>query len=1044
MNFSAVFIRRPVMTTMLMSALIIFGLAAYYKLPVSELPNVDFPTISVSASLPGADPQTMAAAVATPLERQFSAIAGITSMNSVSSTGSTNITIQFDLARDIDAAAQDVQTAISQSIRRLPQDMPTPPSLRKVNPADFAIIYIALSAEQLPLTELDEYAETRVAQQISTIPGVAQVLVFGSYKYAVRLYMNPYALAARNLSLAQVEQAIQSGNTNLPTGTLNGSVRSYTLQAEGQLENAEAYNRLVIAYRNGASVRLSDVGEAQDSREQDKQLTTFFDNGAAGHDLRPAIVLAVKRQPGANTVEVSRAVRAQLDELTRQAPGDATLGLLYDRADYINGSIHEVKLTLIIAIVLVVGVIFLFLRNARATLISALALPTSLVGTFAVMKLCGFSLDNLSLMALTLAVGFVVDDAIVVLENIMRHREKGMARMQAAFVGSKEIGFTVMSMTLSLVAVFIPIMFMSGIVGRLFREFALTVAIAILISGLVSLTLTPMLCSRFIKQKESHGRLYHMLERGFDYVRDAYGHTLAWSVDHWRSMLAVAALILAATFYLFGVVPKGFIPSEDTGQIIADTKAPEGVTFEQLQALQERVTHIVRQNPNVAAAMSSAGQGGGGTRGSNIGRMFIRLKPQQERTASAEEILQQLRKAVAEVREMQVFFQNPPAIRIGSLSGSGQYQYVLQGPDVDALDEASTRFEPELAAVAGLQDVSSSLELSNPQVNIRILRDTASALGVSAEQIQATLYSAYGGSQISTIFGATDQYQVIMELAPRYQVNMDALNALYVPSNSGKLVPLHAVADIEAGVGPLSVSHYGQLPAVTFSFNLAPGVSLGEVTGRIDELARTKLPADITGSFTGSAQTFRESLVGLPMLLVITILVIYMVLAILYEHFIHPLTILTALPLAMVGALLTLLLFGEELNIFSFVGLILLVGLVKKNGIIMVDFALQVRREREASARDAIIEACLVRFRPIMMTTLAAILGMLPIALGTGMGAESRRPLGVAVVGGLLFSQMLTLYITPAFYVAMEHLSDRLRRRGGILRGGESTAATAE
>jgi len=1043
-NFSAVFIRRPVMTTMLMSALIIFGLAAYYKLPVSELPNVDFPTISVSASLPGADPQTMAAAVATPLERQFSAIAGITSMNSVSSTGSTNITIQFDLARDIDAAAQDVQTAISQSIRRLPQDMPTPPSLRKVNPADFAIIYIALSAEQLPLTELDEYAETRVAQQISTIPGVAQVLVFGSYKYAVRLYMNPYALAARNLSLAQVEQAIQSGNTNLPTGTLNGSVRSYTLQAEGQLENAEAYNRLVIAYRNGASVRLSDVGEAQDSREQDKQLTTFFDNGAAGHDLRPAIVLAVKRQPGANTVEVSRAVRAQLDELTRQAPGDATLGLLYDRADYINGSIHEVKLTLIIAIVLVVGVIFLFLRNARATLISALALPTSLVGTFAVMKLCGFSLDNLSLMALTLAVGFVVDDAIVVLENIMRHREKGMARMQAAFVGSKEIGFTVMSMTLSLVAVFIPIMFMSGIVGRLFREFALTVAIAILISGLVSLTLTPMLCSRFIKQKESHGRLYHMLERGFDYVRDAYGHTLAWSVDHWRSMLAVAALILAATFYLFGVVPKGFIPSEDTGQIIADTKAPEGVTFEQLQALQERVTHIVRQNPNVAAAMSSAGQGGGGTRGSNIGRMFIRLKPQQERTASAEEILQQLRKAVAEVREMQVFFQNPPAIRIGSLSGSGQYQYVLQGPDVDALDEASTRFEPELAAVAGLQDVSSSLELSNPQVNIRILRDTASALGVSAEQIQATLYSAYGGSQISTIFGATDQYQVIMELAPRYQVNMDALNALYVPSNSGKLVPLHAVADIEAGVGPLSVSHYGQLPAVTFSFNLAPGVSLGEVTGRIDELARTKLPADITGSFTGSAQTFRESLVGLPMLLVITILVIYMVLAILYEHFIHPLTILTALPLAMVGALLTLLLFGEELNIFSFVGLILLVGLVKKNGIIMVDFALQVRREREASARDAIIEACLVRFRPIMMTTLAAILGMLPIALGTGMGAESRRPLGVAVVGGLLFSQMLTLYITPAFYVAMEHLSDRLRRRGGILRGGESTAATAE
>jgi len=1031
-NISEPFILRPVMTTMVMSALIIFGIVAYFNLPVSELPNVDFPTISVSADLPGADPQTMAAAVATPLERQFSAIPGVTSMDSTNSTGSTRITLQFDLDRDIDSAAQDVQTAISQSVRRLPNNMPSPPSLRKVNPADFAIIYLALSADQLPLTQLDEYAETRVAQQISTIPGVAQVLVFGSQKYAVRLHMNPYAMAARNLSLAQVQKAIQEGNTNLPTGTLNGSVRSYTVQAEGQLQDADAYNRLVIAYRNGAPVHLSDVGEAKDSTEQDKQITTFFDNTAEEKGLRPAIVLAVKRQPGANTVEVSRAVREHLTELTRQAPGDATLRMLYDRADFINGSIHEVKFTLGLAIILVVGVIFLFLRNPRATLISALALPTSLIGTFALMKIFGFSLDNLSLMAITLAVGFVVDDAIVVLENIVRYREKGESPMQAALIGTREIGFTVVSMTLSLVAVFIPIIFMSGLVGRLFREFALTVTIAILISGVVSLTLTPMLSSRFLKGNERHGRLYNILEHGFNRVRDSYGRTLTWSVDHWRTMLTVAALILGLSLYLFGAISKGFIPSEDTGQIIADTKAPEGITFDQLQALQARVARIVMQNPNIAAAMSSAGQGRGGVSGGNIGRMFIRLKPQDERRDNAEAVLQQLRKAVAEVREMQVYFQNPPAIRIGSLGGSGQYQYVLQGPDVDSLDQAATAFEPKLAEVPGVQDVNSSLELSNPQVNINIQRDTAAALGVSAEQIQSTLYGAYGGGQVSTIYGATDEYQVIMELAPRYQVNMDALNALYVPANNGKLVPLRAVADIVPGVGPLSVNHFGQLPAVTLSFNLLPGTSLGNVTNRVDDLARNSLPADITASFTGNAQTFRDSLVGMPMLMLITVLVIYMVLAILYEHFIHPITILTALPLAMFGALLTLIIFGQELNIFSFVGLILLVGLVKKNGIIMVDFAVQIRREQAASARDAIIQACLVRFRPIMMTTLAAIFGTLPIALGTGMGSESRRPLGIAVVGGLLFSQMLTLYITPAFYVAMEHLSDRLRRRAAV------------
>jgi len=1043
-NISGPFIRRPVMTTMLMAALIIFGMAAYYTLPVSELPNVDFPTVSVSANLPGADPQTMAAAVATPLERQFSAIPGVSSMDSVSTTGSTRITLQFDLDRNIDAAAQDVQTAISQSARRLPDNMPSPPTLRKVNPADFAIIYLSLSAKQLPLTQLDDYAETRVAQQISTIPGVAQVLVFGSHKYAVRLRMNPYALAARNLSMADVEKAIQGGNSNLPTGVLSGSTQSYTVQAAGQLRDAAAYNRLVIAYRNGAPVHLSDVGRAEDSIEQDKQLTTFFDNTAADKSLRPSIVLAVKRQPGANTVEVSQAVRARLAALTRQAPGDATLRVLHDRADFIEGSIHEVKFTLLVAIVLVVGVIFLFLRNPRATFISALALPTSLIGTFAVMKVFGFSLDNLSLMGITLAVAFVVDDAIVVLENIVRYREKGEKPMQAALIGTREIGFTVVSMTLSLVAVFIPIMFMGGLVGRLFNEFGLTVTIAILISGLVSLTFTPMLSSRFLPENERHTKLYYVLERGFNSVRDAYGRTLEWSVDHWGTMLITGALILGLTVYLFMIIPKGFIPSEDTGMIVASTKAPEGVTFDQLQALQERVTRLVKDNPNVAAAMSSAGQGRGGVSGGNVGRMFIRLKPQEERKSSAEEVLQQLRKAVAPVKQMQVYFQNPPAIRIGSLGGAGQYEYVLQGTDIDELDKAAVDFEPKLGAVAGVQDVSSSLELSNPQINITINRDVASALGVSAEQIQSTLYSAYGGGQVSTIYGASDEYQVIMELSPRYQTSIDALNALYVPADNGKLVPLRAVADITPGVGPLSVSHYGQLPAVSFSFNLAPGTSLGEITERIDAMARNELPADITGSFTGSAETFRDSLVGMPLLMLITVLVIYMVLAILYEHFIHPITILTALPLAMLGALLTLIFFGQELNLFSFVGLILLVGLVKKNGIIMVDFAVMIRREQQATARDAIIQACLIRFRPIMMTTLAAIFGTLPIALGTGLGSESRRPLGIAVVGGLLFSQMLTLYITPAFYVAMEHLSERLRRRKAVRQSATVQASNLE
>ena len=1024
MNLSRIFIERPVATSILVSAVIIFGLIAFRTLPVNELPNVDFPTIQVTAELRGANPEIMASTVATPLERQFSQIAGVDTMDSFNIAGRTRITLQFSLERDIDSAAQDVQTAISQAMRRLPDGI-DPPSMRKVNPGDFAIIIIALSAKTLPLHELNEFAETNIAQRLSTINGVAQVTVFGQQKYAVRVFVNPEALAKRNLGLDRIVSAIQNANSNLPSGMLEGSARNFTVKSSGKIERAAGFKDLIIAYQDGMPVRLSDIGHAVDGIENAK--VKNWTNGDRN------IALAIYRQPGANTVEVVRRVRATFAEIEREAPPGVKIAILNDRSEFIENSIHEVEFHLLLSITLVVLVILAFLRSVRSTIITALILPTSVIGTFAAMYVFGFSLNNLSLMAIILAVGFVVDDAIVVLENITRHMEMGKDRMQAAFDGSKEIAFTVLSMTASLSAVFIPILFMEGLLGRLFREFAVTIGIAVLISGMVALSMTPMMCSLMLKPEHVHGRVYRFFENLFDGARDFYGRTLRWTMRHRGLMLAGSGVVLVLIVVIYKMVPHGFIPRQDTGVVFGNTRAPEGVTFEQLESRQRSVEAIVRKHPDVEAVMSTAGQGFGGLTGDNIGRLIVRLKPREKRKLTADEIIAEIRRSFAGgAQGLRVFMTNPASIRIGSLTGNADYQVVVQGVDLKTLYASAQEFEARLRDAGFLRDISTNLELRNPEIQISILRDRAAALGVSPQQIESTLYNAYGGRQISTIYGATDQYLVLLELDPRFQRNINALGSLYVQSNTGRMVPVHAVADIRIGVGPVSVSHYGQLTSVVISFNLAPGASLGETVAQIQQLAAETLPSGVTVKMTGSAQAFQDAFRTLPILLLITIMVIYMVLAILYENYAHPITILTALPFAGFGALLMLLLAGMELNIFSFVGIILLVGLVKKNGIMMVDFALQLQREKGLSAQDAIVEASLIRFRPIMMTTMAAICAALPLALGTGTGSEMRQPLGIAVVGGLVFSQLLTLYVTPTFYVSMERVIEFFRRRRAI------------
>jgi hydrophobic/amphiphilic exporter-1 (mainly G- bacteria), HAE1 family len=1016
-SISDLFIKRPVMTTLVMMGILVFGLMAYRLLSVSNLPNVDFPTIQVSASLPGASPETMASAVATPLEKQFSTIAGVDQMTSSSSLGNTNITLQFTLDRNIDAAAQDVQAAISKTLRQLPTGI-VPPSYQKVNPADQPIIYYAMSSGTLSLSDLDEYAETFIAQRLSTVDGVAQVNVYGAAKYAVRVQLDPKALATRSLGIDEVAAAIAAGNVNLPTGILWGPHRAYTVQATGQLQDAAAFRPLVIAYRNGAPVRLQDVGHVLDDVQDNKS--------AAWYNGNRSIVLAIQRQPGANTVEVAGRVRTVMESLKQLLPGAVNLELRFDRSDSIRASLRDVKFTLFLTLALVVLVIFLFLRNLSATVIPSLALPFSLVGTFAVMYALDYSLDNLSMMALTLSVGFVVDDAIVMLENIVRHMEKGTPPHQAAFAGSREVGFTILSMTLSLAAVFIPVLFMGGIIGRLFHEFAVTIGAAILVSGVVSLTLTPMLCSRFLRasREAQHGRFYEASERVYERVLRAYEGSLDWVMQRRAAALVFSAVILVATAALFVIVPKGFLPSEDSSQIFGTTETVQGTSYDDLVRHQLQVMAILQQDPNVDGMMSFLGGGQ-----INQGRVFLQLKPRSQRRLSVDELIRVYNAKLAGIPGIQVFLQNPPPIRIGGRLSKSQYQFTLQSPDIRALYDNASKLEGKLRALPGLVNVTTDLQISSPQATVAINRDRAAALGVTAQQVEQALYDAYGSGQVSTIYTPTNQYWVVMELLPEYQQDLSALSLLYIRANTGALVPLASLATITSSVGPLTVNHAGQLPSVTLSFDLKPGVSIGTAVADVQRVARQTLPSSITSSFSGTAQAFQSSQAGLLVLLVLAVFVIYMVLGILYESFIHPLTILSALPFAGFGALLTLLIFRVDLSVYAFVGIIMLVGLVKKNGIMMIDFALEAQRNEGRSAHDAILQACSIRFRPIMMTTMAALMGTLPIALGVGQGSESRRPLGIAVVGGLAFSQVITLYVTPVIYTYLDELQSWFGRR---------------